>query len=283
MSGFKTSDRVTGRSTTVFLVCVIGVAAVGYCVGVSDGVPKSDSQLSINSIPAEQGGERSADARPVSVNGVEIPSIEATNYADMRRSEEGPTSHWKMGLDQIPQPAYDLLTPPKPTPEEKLQSTRIRATRRAFNGAPPIIPHAVERTSDGACYACHGKGMKIGDQVAGQMSHGFLANCTQCHAPPPPTPFADVDASVASNYVGLPAPTQGKRAFPGAPPTIPHSTLMRESCLVCHGGKTAWSGFESTHPWRSSCTQCHAPSAALEQAPSPAEVDMLPGLRVIDR
>jgi cytochrome c-type protein NapB len=38
-------------------------------------------------------------------------------------------------------------------------STQIRASRRAFNGAPPVIPHAVENTSDAACYACHGQGM----------------------------------------------------------------------------------------------------------------------------
>ncbi|HRC56557.1 MAG TPA: hypothetical protein PKU97_11575, partial [Kofleriaceae bacterium] len=74
-----------------------------------------------------------------------------------------------------------------------------------------------------------------------------------------------------SAFVGLPAPGRGERAWPGAPPTIPHTTWMRERCDSCHGVWGA-SGLRSTHPWRQSCTQCHAPAAALDQRPvwSPA-------------
>jgi cytochrome c-type protein NapB len=123
--------------------------------------------------------------------------------------------------------------------------------------------------------------MKIGNQIAGRMSHRYLANCTQCHAPPPPRPFAEVDAAVASSFIGLPAPRSGSRAYQGAPPTIPHSTWMRESCLACHGLSTTWSGFESTHPWRTACTQCHAPSATLEQGPTVPQIDFVPGPRIL--
>ena len=201
----------------------------------------------------------------------------AVSYSEMRRSETGPTSRWKPKLSDIPQPEFDLFAEVKPDPQDKQQSTLIRASRRAFNGAPPIIPHAIERTDDAACYACHGKGLRIGDRVANPMSHGFLANCTQCHAPPPPKPFATVDQTVANSFVGLPAPLQGERAFAGAPPTIPHSTWMRGSCLSCHGRGSGWVGLESTHPWRINCQQCHAPSAELDQAPSSDPIGLLPG------
>jgi nitrate reductase (cytochrome), electron transfer subunit len=56
----------------------------------------------------------------------------------------------------------------------------------------------------------------------------------------------------------------GERAGPGAPPTVPHATTMRERCSSCHGVAGAL-GMRSTHPWRESCTQCHAPSAVLDQ------------------
>jgi cytochrome c-type protein NapB len=98
------------------------------------------------------------------------------------------------------------------------------------------------------------------------MSHGFLVNCLQCHATPPPKPFAHLDVVAANNFVGLPAPTSGERAFPGAPPVIPHSTWMRERCLSCHGGVAGWPGLEVTHRWRTNCKQCHALSAQLEPA-----------------
>jgi cytochrome c-type protein NapB len=265
MSTTPERQSSSARSTAVFLSGVIGVAMVGYLVGINDGAPREDAEpLALRTHRISESASGTSAVLP------------ATRYSEMRRAETGPTSHWKPTLDQIPQPAYDLFAEIKPSQEEKLKSTRTRASRRAFNGAPPIIPHAVERTSDAACYACHGQGMRIEDRVANRMSHGFLANCLQCHAPPPPTPFANVDAAVDNTFVGLPAPMQGERAFPGAPPTIPHSTWMRDQCLACHGNKAGWSGLESTHPWRTSCQQCHAPSAKLNQAVTADPVGFLP-------
>lgn len=272
----ESQSATTGRSTTLFLTGVIGVAVAGYCVGIGQGVPQTDPvPVAIESIGLAESQPDPTNG-PMSVN----EPIVATEYSEMRQSKLRSFGIENVRLEQIPQPAFDPLAEPKPLQADKLASTRTRASRRAFNGAPPIIPHAVQGTSDAACYACHGKGLLIDKKVAGQMSHGFLANCTQCHALPPPVPFASVDATVESTFVGLPAPTQGKRAYPGAPPTIPHSTWMRESCLACHGGKTAWLGLQSTHPWRSACQQCHAPSNSLEQGPADA-VGLLPAIPVI--
>ena len=136
--------------------------------------------------------------------------------------------------------------------------------------------NAVERTDDAACYACHAQGARVGQHVANRMSHRPLVHCLQCHAAPPPKPFAHVDFAVANSFTGLPTPAFGERAFPGAPPVVPHSTWMRERCLSCHGGVAGWAGLEVTHRWRANCRQCHASSAKLEQAVVARTIDLVP-------
>ncbi len=255
------------RSAAVLTVVVIWVAVLGYFVGIDDGVPREDE-----SQPAH-----SFDVLPIDPP-VDISStgaIPATSYAEMRRTENGPSSKWEPKLQRI-HDVYDYqrcitchdphTLKIQPSEAEKLRSLATRASRRAYNGAPPVIPHAVERTNDAACYACHGEGARVGDRVANRMSHGLLVNCMQCHAGPPPQPFAQLEVPAATTFVGLPAPTSGQRAFDGAPPVIPHSTWMRERCLSCHGGIAGWPGLEVTHRWRTNCRQCHATSASLEQA-----------------
>jgi cytochrome c-type protein NapB len=273
MNDSSRQQALAGRWTALFFAGVIGLATVGYFVGINDGVPRDDVAPVADALITT----RSSDAETTPLSSAVIP---AASYSEMRRAESGPTSRWRPTLDQIPQPDYDLFAEIKPSLADKQQSTLTRASRRAFNGAPPVIPHAVEQTADAACYACHGQGMRIGDRVANRMSHGFLANCTQCHATPPPRPFSDFDLEVDNSFVGLPAPLNGERAFPGAPPTIPHSSWMRETCLACHGNEAGWAGLQSTHPWRTNCTQCHAPSAQLDQAIVPSQIGFLPALDV---
>lgn len=236
-------------------------------------------------VPTPGGLEKSISASKSAGNlpGKSAKLIPATSYASIPETVIGPTAARKAKVIQLPQTDYDLYEKVEPSAEAKQNSTRQRASRRAYNGAPPIIPHAIENTSDSACYACHGSGVQIGELKASVMSHAFLGNCTQCHAPPPPKPFQEVRSTVASRFIGLPAPTNGKRAYPGAPPTIPHSRWMRENCHACHGGPHGWAGMESTHPWRTNCTQCHAPSAVLDQMPAPTSVPMLPPLEIAEK
>lgn len=267
---------MTGRWAPIFFVCVIALAVVGYLVGLSDGVPKPDG-LDPSPLVAK------FDEQQVAQDPKLIPAIA---YAQVSATAMGPTKSWQSQPQRLPQPEYDLYTKLEPSAEEKQASSKLRASRRAYNGAPPIIPHPVENTNDAACYACHSQGVKLAGLKASVMSHQFLGNCVQCHAPGAPPPFQDWDAAVASSFVGLPAPTEGKRAYSGAPPTIPHSQWMRENCNACHGGPYGWAGMESTHPWRTNCTQCHAPSATLDQMPEaeffrPEDVPMLPPLNVV--
>lgn len=261
------------KLSTVFLSVVIAVAAMGYFVGLSDGVPKPDGLRDSPLHLAAEAPSLSANAK----------LIQAVSYAEVPSTPMGPTTPWRAKAAEIPAASYDLFAEIEPSESDKEASSKLRASRRSFNGAPPIIPHLVENTSDAACYACHSNGMKMAGLKASVMSHEFLGNCTQCHAPMAPKPFQEVDASVKTTFVGLPAPKQGERAFPGAPPTIPHSQWMRQNCIACHGGPNGWAGMESTHPWRTNCTQCHAPSAMLDQAIPVDRVPMLPPLDIAGR
>ncbi|TWU37390.1 diheme cytochrome c precursor [Novipirellula artificiosorum] len=268
----ENKQGILARVSTLFLAGVIGVAVIGYFVGLADGVPQPDGMLESTILKGH-----TAKSKPTE------KLIAAVTYAEISQTAMGPTEPWQSEAKTLPSSDYDLFAEVIPSPEEKKRSSEIRASRRAFNGAPPIIPHAVEDTTDSACYACHHNGMRMGTLKASVMSHPFLANCTQCHAPPPPKPFQSVDAEVKTSFVGLPAASQGERAFPGAPPTIPHAQWMRENCTACHGGPNGWEGMESTHPWRTHCTQCHAPSASLDQAITVDTIPMLPPLEVSNR
>lgn len=261
------------RLATVFFAAVIAVAVVGFFVGIAEGVPQPNGQ-------AETALVATYDKAAVDANPNLIPAV---SYAEIADTPMGPTSAWQEETQTLPVSEYELYAKVEVSEQAKQASGEVRASRRAFNGAPPIIPHAVEHTSDGACFACHGNGVVLPGLKASVMSHPFLGNCVQCHAPMAPAPFRDLDASVDTNFVGLPAPKQGKRASPGAPPTIPHSRWMRENCHACHGGPNGWAGMESTHPWRTNCTQCHAPSATLDQMPDSYTVPMLPPLEVVGK
>jgi len=145
--------------------------------------------------------------------------------------------------------------------EAKLAALERRAERRAYNGAPPIIPHPIDQMETQQCASCHWEGMRVESRVANPMSHSMHTSCTQCHVvgdgPVPGATLAQV-VSTESSFEGLAAPRAGERAWPGAPPVIPHSTQMRDRC----------SRIRSSHPWRQSCEQCHAPGATLDQRPT---------------
>ncbi len=130
--------------------------------------------------------------------------------------------------------------------------------RRAFAGAPPVIPHPVlnENTfGEKACLQCHQNGGYV-DQFkayAPVTPHPELINCKQCHVP-----VRTASLFQATTFEGLRAPETGLRALPGSPPVIPHDLQMRENCLACHAGPAAPRAIRVTHPERINCRQCHA-------------------------
>ncbi len=148
-------------------------------------------------------------------------------------------------------------------PQERLAALAKRAELRAYFGAPPVIPHEIDQfDSEAECLACHGLGPDS-DDANPKRPHRDLASCTQCHVIAELDLFIELEGA-GNGFEGLPEPTGGSRAWVGAPPTIPHSTLMRDHCLSCHG-PSGLVAIRSSHPQRLNCQQCHAPSAKLNQ------------------
>ncbi|MCB9889771.1 MAG: hypothetical protein H6836_09365 [Planctomycetes bacterium] len=139
-----------------------------------------------------------------------------------------------------------------------------RAVRRAFDGAPPVIPHQ----SFGAdCRSCHtGQGTKV-DGVGfapptphGEQVDGAMRRCRQCHV----FQIAN-DQFKPSEFVGLPQDLRhGRRLHPFAPPVIPHQILLRERCAACHTGPAAREEIRCSHPERVRCRQCHVPATTSD-------------------
>jgi cytochrome c-type protein NapB len=139
------------------------------------------------------------------------------------------------------------------------RSLEQRAAGRAYDGAPPVIPHAIV----GECTTCHdedgsemsGIGVAPASPHGEAAASGALRRCRQCHVP-----SVTPELMVASVFNGLPQGAwKGGRATPGAPPTIPHSLQMRENCLACHAGPASRVEIRTSHPERRRCRQCHVP------------------------
>ena len=138
-------------------------------------------------------------------------------------------------------------------------ATVVRDQRRAFAGAPPVIPH---RPLGGACIHCHtdsGRWLPdVGYAPANphRRTRGMAAaRCQQCHV------FRVTDRILVTNDFEpfRRSSPHGRRAYPQAPPTIPHRLFMREDCAACHCAPTARPEVRCTHPERLNCRQCHVP------------------------
>jgi cytochrome c-type protein NapB len=134
----------------------------------------------------------------------------------------------------------------------------LRATRRAYDGAPPVIPHRDFKLDCGQCHGTqgievpevgysppspHGETMELSDQ----------ARCRQCHL------WKNAEDDFRESYfVGLRQNLRrGARLHALAPPVIPHQVFMRENCQACHDGPAAREEIRCSHPDRQRCSQCH--------------------------
>ena len=130
--------------------------------------------------------------------------------------------------------------------------------RRAYNGAPPVIPHAVDpeiaRTMN--CNVCHANGGYTPkfNAYAPVTPHPQYANCMQCHVE-----STTQTTFVATNWQSAASPALHRPALPGSPPPIPHTLQLRENCLACHTGPSAVAEVRTSHPERVNCRQCHVP------------------------
>ena len=139
-----------------------------------------------------------------------------------------------------------------------LTASRVRAARRAYDGAPPVIPHP---SHNAECTTCHNRtgrevpnlGFAPANPHDGTRDMALTQNCRQCHV------FRQTEELFAKNtFVGLPQElVLAAAAYPGAAPVIPHSRRMRENCLACHSGPASRPEIRCTHTDRANCRQCH--------------------------
>jgi nitrate reductase (cytochrome), electron transfer subunit len=174
-----------------------------------------------------------------------VPPVEAS---------AAPSLPTEAGMFQGAAKALDYAAMPR-EPNRK-RTLAVFYARRAYPGAPPIIPHPVDdrETSGRACLACHAGGWTPRfDAYAPVTPHPEQTSCRQCHVPEETRRVFQ-----ATGWKTMAPPALRGAAMPGSPPPIPHGLQMRENCLACHAGPGAVDEIRTTHPERVSCRQCHA-------------------------
>ena len=148
-----------------------------------------------------------------------------------------------------------------PIDETHERSLKTYYDNRAYPGAPPSIPHPVQKERDlgaNVCLQCHQNGgfVQKFSAYAPVTPHPEMINCRQCHVTQnTQTLFKE------TTFTKISAPGVGvNNALPESPPMIPHQIQMRESCLSCHAGPSAPKEIRVTHPERINCRQCHLPN-----------------------
>lgn len=237
----------------IVAAAAIALAFIGYFVGLTAGVAPHDVQ---------QVSAASTDATTPSHG--EIHDVApAVGYEQMGRASMGPNANWRTQIDAAMTETNLLVEQPFDADKRRAEVDK-RRLRRAYAGAPPVVPHPIDQRGAAACMVCHERGLRVGDVTAPRMSHEVYFSCTQCHVEANNLNVSGAFQPQPNQFEGSNAAGLGDRAWPGAPPTIPHATWMRENCNSCHNPQQN-PGLATSHPWRQSCTQCHAPSADLDQ------------------
>ena len=233
----------------VLLVIVSIVSISGYFMGMRQG--KDKGSASAQWLSTEKAVHDSGHY-PV-----------APKYKDIPETVWKENHDWVNTLNNLPRQESDRSERPKMTDEEVKKVLATRFERRAYDGAPPMIPHAINLREVDSCVACHSQDSDV--LIAGKrvpaMSHPYMASCTQCHAQEEGLKFAKnsgtVGLKVESSFEGNPHIGVGTRAYVGAPPTMPHRVWMRQNCMSCHGPDMP-NAITTSHPQRANCLQCHA-------------------------
>ncbi len=150
---------MSSRSLEVGLVAGVAIAAVGLISGVESSGREVGSYVS-----REHGGSSG--------------EVDARSYRDMQVRAYGPNAAlpeqwWRQFREHS---AAGIQTPEDPS-----VALARRAARRAYQGAPPTIPHAVDQLAVPACLTCHERGVTLAGVSAPAMSHPRRDSCLQCH------------------------------------------------------------------------------------------------------
>lgn len=197
----------------------------------------------------------------------------ALSYPELREQRRGPNADmYENAFAWLRGQGPASTDPVEQSPEDRQEALAQRRARRAYAGAPPVVPHPVQEREPGACLACHDEGARIAGLRAPPMSHEKLTMCVQCHATERrEAPLEDSLGNMpfVNTFQGVAEAGPGQTAWAGAPPTIPHATFMRENCESCHGPQGAH-GLRTPHPNQLSCRQCHAPASSFDQNAPPS-------------
>lgn len=232
---------------TIVGAIAAGLGLVGFLVGISE--------------PVE--ARRATPSMAVTPTAV----LPAPTYREINSTMVGTNAGWGSKFATLKQDRPGILDKVVRTPAMKDAALHDRLRTRAFDGAPPVVPHRIEHQSSTSCLVCHGEGLKLGEKIATKVCHPHFANCLQCHveqAGSVPFLATAIEPMPSNSFTGSLRSGPGSRAMPGAPPTIPHTTHLRNDCLSCHG-LVARPGLRTTHPWLTNCTQCHAANGEVER------------------
>lgn len=249
------------RGLQVVLAIVLVAAISGYFIGLRE---TATSTATVSSFGDGRHGE------PVSQG----PVLAAVDYRSIGALRQQQRSVTQSTVSDLPVPSYeipesDFAAVSSRDAEAVASVVQARAGRRAFDGAPPTVPHSTNQMDSAACLSCHEKGRVIGPLTAPRMCHEMFVSCAQCHVEQiaaMPGVVEQPSAAASNSFVGLSAAVVGDRAFTGAPPVIPHPVWMRSDCLSCHG-PAGVQPMQTSHPWRQSCVQCHVIPAGDAGAP----------------
>jgi len=144
----------------------------------------------------------------------------------------------------------------EPLPPSK-RNLDLYYSRRAYPGAPPVIPHALldKRSMGGkGCNGCHTNGgyVPMFNAYTPTTPHPQWTNCLSCHVP-----ATEKTSFHGNEFVPASRPRIIEAALPGGPPPVPHSLDNRTNCAACHAGPGAVNEIRTPHPQRQNCRQCH--------------------------
>jgi len=221
-------------------------------------------------LQTEEQSVRRFDAPVREVDSAPIHDLpQAPKYSEIAVADWLANRDWKFTLADLPRATTLPSDSALASPQERVAAIEKRTELRAYDGAPPLVPHAIDHLSSAACMSCHGPGedLVIGGKRPSEMSHPWITNCTSCHVPADGlrqvTAPDDARLLVENSFIGKSSAGPGQRAYATAPPTTPHPVWMRQNCMACHGpGREQ--AIRTSHPERRNCLQCHAPDAAFD-------------------
>jgi len=255
--------RAGKKLALLAMLAAVGASVSGYFMGLRQAIRPPDGPP-LWSSSAEDGMSEHVSA----------PT--APSYEMLAQRLHHRNAGWGTRLADLT-PAPPAHEAPAPLSDEARAALHEqRATSRAFDGAPPTVPHPIDQRHAASCLACHGQPTVIGATLVAQISHPTYSQCLQCHAASGPGPGWTSPARPPAlrlpdnDFTGAPAAAPIARAHPDAPPVIPHPLWMRENCMSCHGAGGS-SAIKPDHGGRQSCLQCHATQATFDQQPLAAQ------------